>query len=386
MEDRGELLDGIRIWLRVWRPVIPRKALWKRKTLGMADIGKDKGFSLIEILLALTVLGIVAGFGIGLANSMLNMSKVNETRRRMQVIAAKAVTYYRCSGVLPQGLKADGDPDSAGTYVPVTSAYLNLEQKYRLDGWGQYFYYYTMRNASAISINNGLFSIPINSKTLINSVTVDTRLVAGVIVSGGSDQQRQSGEGPSFTTTKDDIVYPIDVSQVAVERTLDDLKSLQGKVSAFEAMYQGIDNNGDGRVDESGCVEQGECASSPCISPSAWSHCPPPDTTYASSNFSDPNCGTATLDRMSTTPSTYHACRSSDSCIWGNVPSNSDTTHRVNAFFYCLFHLPQTLMYDPWLRVYKWGDGSTFTSDKRQYHGFYSLGPDTSTENDDITP
>lgn len=348
----------------------------------------NRGFSLLEILLSLTILGVLTASIVSLVNSINHMSKINETRQRMQVIAAKGAAYYRNAGVLPMGLKADGTADLTGTYVPVSSSYLNLEQKYRLDAWGQYFHYYTLRNSAAIPIDNGLFSIPIASKTLINGITVDSKPVAAVIVSRGPNQHYDSGTGPSFTSNKDDLLYPIDLSQAAMERAQEDLKALQSKVAAFEALYQGVDNNGDGRIDESGCVEQGECASGPCLAPVTWNHCPPPDSTYASSIYSDPNCGTATLDRISATQSAYSTCSTSVSCSWGGVPSDTDTTNRVNALFYCLFKLPQNLMYDPWLHVYKWGHSGAFASDKRQFHTFYSLGPntDTSAGDDDITP
>ena len=101
-----------------------------------------------------------------------------------------------------------------------------------------------------------------DANTDIDGLIVNGKNVAGVIISGGPDQNIDTVAGGTgsneFDTTNDDIVVPINVSQEAVEVALEDLKVLQAKVKAFDAVYEGIDNDGDSPtvVDESGCVAQ----------------------------------------------------------------------------------------------------------------------------------
>ena len=60
-----------------------------------------KGFTLLEILLVLGILGVIAVFTIGIAHSIRNLTKVNDTKSRMEQITAKAKEYYRGHEQLP---------------------------------------------------------------------------------------------------------------------------------------------------------------------------------------------------------------------------------------------------------------------------------------------
>ena len=101
------------------------------------------GFTLLEIVLALTILAIITVFSIGIANSVRNAGKVRDTKNSMKLIAAKAREFYRGHENLPEPF----DPTGPLEYVvPVDTSELNMEPKYRLDAWGQYFYYYRVAN------------------------------------------------------------------------------------------------------------------------------------------------------------------------------------------------------------------------------------------------
>ena len=70
---------------------------------------------------------------------------------------------------------------------------------------------------------------------------------------------------------------------------LDELKVLQAKVKAFDAVYEGIDNDGDGTPDTIGGTLSG------CV-PQTTGNCPP-----FQDSLVDPTCGTATLDFLENT-------------------------------------------------------------------------------------
>jgi len=327
-----------------------------------------KGFTLLELLLVIGIMGIIAIFTIGISYSIRNMGKVNTTKSRMEQIAAKATEFYRGHAELPAPAGTGNDE------VPVGASDLNMEQKFRLDAWGRYMYYNRVENQNALNFHNNNITINADTLTDIDGLIVDGRNVAGVIISYGPNQTLDTTIiGPNapnyapvtYTTGGDDIVIPIDVSPEAVEIALEELKVLQAKVKAFDAVYEGIGNNSGGGVDESGCVAQD-------------AGCPPTGMN------NDPNCGTATLDAIKDPSISYPSCpcSSDPTWNWSTVPDTPPTDEPVNAFIYCLYSLADTLIYDPWLNVYEWGDAISLTqgtSDPR-YHKFFSRGPNGLTD------
>jgi hypothetical protein len=95
---------------------------------------------------------------------------------------------------------------------------LNLEQHFRYDAWGQ-FYYYDPRIA-----------------TNITDVEVEGKPVGAVIISSGPDQIRQSVVNISpyeYTTQGDDILMPVNLREQAIEITLIEMRVLQKKLRAW---------------------------------------------------------------------------------------------------------------------------------------------------------
>jgi len=337
---------------------------------------RKSGFTLLEILLVLGILGVIAVFTIGIAHSIRNLTKVNDTKSRMEQISAKAKEYYRGHEELPAPGTTPADS------VPVGAGDLNMEQKFRLDGWGQYFFYDRKEiTAGTITIDG----IAYPAMTYINAFDVEGKIVAGVIISAGPnqafDRQYTAGSHPwgyggtnspeTYATAGDDILIPINVSQEAVEIALEDLKVLQAKVKAFDAIYEGVDNDSNGTVDEDGCVEQR-------LLGNLTGFCPP------AGGDNDPNCGTRTLEFLD------HGSRYT-SCI--PIPTSA------RDFICNTYSLGDKFRVDPWLNPYIWASepaitpGLPFTvptSDPR-YHKFFSAGPDGSpgaagTPGDDIIP
>jgi prepilin-type N-terminal cleavage/methylation domain-containing protein len=310
----------------------------------------EKGFSLIELLLALAILGVVTYFVVTLTNSIRHGNKASTTEQRMEIIAAKMKEYYRHQGELVNA--------ASGNEVPVDE--LNLEQKYRYDGWGQPIYYH---NASRI-----------------NDATVDgAPNMAGYLLSLGGDQtldatSNQAGTSPLTLSTLEDTAYlqgddlllPINVNREATEIALDELRMLQEKVKAFDRAFAGVDNNGSGTIDGSGCVPADDYPAGMC----------PPTRT----NAVDPNCGTATLDNVEDQGASAYSTRG---CSYTNA---TDLMVKY-------YSLADDYYNDPWDNSYQWGCNSTFTNcnyncsaDNPRYRKFFSMGANSTDDADDITP
>ena len=299
------------------------------------------GFSLLEMMLALGILGVIAVFAVSITHSTRNLTKISDTRNRMKEIRRAAVDYYSGHRDLPSPGGAVGSYE-----VPVEPSALNLEQKHRMDAWGSYFHY---DRASQSATNP-------SSRTVITGIKVDDKKVAGVIISGGPNQTIESSNPDnSYSTAGDDIVLPISVAEQAFAIAMNDLEVLQAKAQAFDAIFAGINNNALSEnapavVDEDGCIEV--------------SGCPQIGTT------NDPNCGTATLDSIL---SSYLFCSVS-----------VDTPVQLIAGFY---ELGNSILLDPWLNGYAWGKPLDCGVADSCYHKFFSYGPDGDLGGgDDIVP
>jgi type II secretory pathway pseudopilin PulG len=318
---------------------------------------------LLELLLAIVIMGVIAAFAIVLSGSVRNAAKVRDTEGRMSEIAAKAKATYRNTRNLPEATNLVEQPAGTNRGVPVGSTDFNMEAKYRFDSWGTPFRYYR--------------SPATGTPLTITGLTVNGKAVVAALVSSGPNGRVDSTINiitNTITTAGDDIVLGIDVSQEAVEIALDDLKVLQSKVAALDAVYQGVDNNGAGGVDESGCV----------AAPPTATGCPP----TVNMGAIDPNCGTATLDNIET--NRY-------GCFADTPPAGTPSTATALGVILQIYSLGDAYRYDPWGNEYRWGCASgctTFnaisTSDPR-YHKFFSRGPDGTADGslplgDDIVP
>lgn len=327
-----------------------------------------QGFTLLELMLVLGIVGIITTFVISISSSIRNMSNVSETKNRMIEIAAKAKDYYRGHETLPDPGNLTSPPPYivSNTFksgqVPTQAAALDLEQKYRLDSWGQFLEYHMTTSAALTDIDG------------IN--TDGGKRVAGIIISYGPNQQQDYTGPPGavipipFNNAGDDIIVPINVSKEATEIALEELKVLQDKVNAFDALYEGYNNDGDGQIDEDGCVN---------IDTGAYTGCPPAPTTSLTDGTTfndDPNCGTATLDEMedSVTPAIGYIDNLSTYCPANNngVPGAGQAYEALKQ----IYTLGDSFDSDPWGNIYSWGFPATYGTSNQRYHKFFSAGPD----------
>ncbi|MFH0813615.1 MAG: type II secretion system protein, partial [Pseudomonadota bacterium] len=180
----------------------------------------EKGFTLIGVVLLLLAIGIIAVIAGVLGVKLQFIAKERNTVNRMIVIRDASKDYYRGHRNLP---------DPAGTNVPVQD--LDVEQKYRVDAWGQYFYYNRITK-TVDGISPATITI---TATNIIGLSVNGKQVAGVIISGGANQTIEPStiSGTTFTKTGDDIVVPINVQAEAIEIANNELHIMAKKACAY---------------------------------------------------------------------------------------------------------------------------------------------------------
>jgi Tfp pilus assembly protein PilE len=294
----------------------------------------QKGFTLFELLGVAMIMGILTFASIYLYNSARSRSQSAESRERLNLIAAKIKQYYQSHEKMPQDLTRQ-------TEVPVGPDLLDMEQKYRLDAWGQYFTYTMDENGDIRGIEG----------------------YAASIRSNGPDQD------PNLT--QDNIIVYIDVTAEARRITQKKLKVLQEKVAAYDALFSGVDNDGNGTVDDRASLWRAAALRS---LPALDGDCPP------TKNFSnDPSQGLSTLDAIENHKGKDYNC----SGFVIPSPLIRNIVHH--------YALPGSYLEDPWGHPFHWGfngrerdGGSVITTSDPRYHHFYSSGPDTDRIEDDI--
>ncbi len=358
----------------------------------------QKGISLIEILLALAILGVIGFYFSGMINLVDQGDRTDRCLARMNEIADQLKEFYRGRQNLPdpsENAALEAILANAGE-VPVQQ--LNLAQKYRLDTWGQHFLY-----ARPVKQDGRGREI-----TDIAGFKVDGLVVAGVLITLGPNQLPdynfdETVSPPEFTTSGDDMLLPITLEKEAFEIAMEALEVLDKRVSAYDRHFAGIDNRdlpntpidnlktsyehtapvpplpyppypnpivSDPEapgyhpdredflrsenyllIDADGCVPAITDAGPICIPA-------PPANTLAN----DPNCGRASID----------AC-----------PNSLDALNRILN----IYRLGDIYAIDPWGNPYQWGNSASFGNEDRRYHLFFSMGPDGEANTlDDITP
>jgi|GEM_PF-4385959 len=191
------------------------------------------GFSLVLVVIIFTTLAVLA-VAAGLMNRNLAVTaNQRQTIIRMNTIQDAVKKYFRGRELMPQGI------GTGGKDVPVRNDYLNLEQKYKFDAWGQPF----------------LFLVPPSGPGAISSVNIDVggdgnndfSGVAGAVISFGMDQTQDPSTNyanlAAIIVAGDDLVVPLNVQKEAREIASEELAVLTKKSCAFHiAANQWFDN------------------------------------------------------------------------------------------------------------------------------------------------
>ncbi len=322
----------------------------------------DQGFTLIELLLVAAIIMFAGGMLIRLSSSITGRGQFTTTDNRITIIEAKIKQYYLAHEELPSAAGVSNNE------IPVQIDALDLEQKYRLDGWGHFFQYNTS-NTTPGSVT-GLQDVN-------NSAGVPT--FAASIISGGPDQN---------IGTNDDIITYIDLSVEAGQIVQKKLKMLMEKVATYDALFAGVDNDGVDVDNPANPTDAPAIDEDPLATANTGNTgCPP-----VAGFYNDPASGLPTLDSIE---------MAMDGVGGGNAyscPTGNQLAFHLAFYYHLPTHsttspdlLPGGYDIDPWGNPFVWGYigrtldvGSIIDSMDWHYHKFFSSGPDQTTVEDDI--
>ncbi len=191
------------------------------------NILSSQGFTLLELAMAMAILGVVAIYTLDMYQSISGRKRLVDNKSKMEEISTAFKTYYSGHEGLP--IAGTSFPDS----IPIAA--LGMGQIYRFDSHGRPYLYFPAVNADDFPNASGF--------------QVDGRSAAGVVISLGEDQLQSytvdADTGTIYTTAGDDILYPIEVHAEAVAIALSELESLGKRVEAYNRDYAGVDQNPD---------------------------------------------------------------------------------------------------------------------------------------------
>lgn len=167
---------------------------------------KNKGFTLLELSVVLIVFGFMSVGFLTISKSMLDSSKISNTKSKMKEIDEAMKSYVLQYGRLPcpAGIKLDISNSSYGEEICKTENYsendnnkgvrnidsilvgtiptkaLNLDNSYSFDGWGDKFVYLVVKKYTGVE--NALYTNKAQNHELINEMFIYS------VISNGRNQ------------------------------------------------------------------------------------------------------------------------------------------------------------------------------------------------------
>ncbi len=316
-----------------------------------------QGYTLVEVVAVVAMVMFAGTFLVRLSASIKGRGQFSTTDNRLMVIEAKIKQYYLAHERLP--VNGSHLPPNE---VPLDISTLDLEQKYRLDGWGNPFQY----TAGTVDPATGTY--------------IDLQDVNGFAAS-------VIGRGPDqIIGTNDDITSHIDLSVEAEQVVQKKLKLLGEKVATYDALFAGIDNDGvniDNPANPNRAPFIDEDPLDGANTGSFSTGCPP-----VAGFTNDPASGLPTLDNIEIAMDGGFG----DAYSCDNSVVNPQLAYHLATYYHLPTGFPGGYDFDPWGNPILWGyigrqlDDGTSIPDSMDfhYHKFFSSGPDSTIVDDDI--
>ncbi len=242
-----------------------------------------KAFTLIEIAIVLTIIGIVLGAFIPFVRSIYKINKITATKTDLKTIKNSLIAYSATRGYLPKSdTNLDGVADSINSVnKPYYLPYIDINSK-KSDSYSKSFRYDvvdSLTTSSNANICSTLYDITTNNTELpfvIDENNLSGYSVAAVIISTGinkeltgnnavNDRTYEMNINKYNSTSRDDIVEELTVFEL-ISEICDMTKSVEG-LRGIEAIkvYGESANDGSANISfyykssiKNGCVSLSE--------------------------------------------------------------------------------------------------------------------------------
>lgn len=147
----------------------------------MKNMDRRKGFTLIELVMVIVILGILASTAVVRINNLIQSGRVSKAVSEVNIIKKALMSYYGDKGYFPAEVPAGVDPGLAPDYIDAWPAQTPWggEYDYNYGSYTAFDHDGTAGNEVYISIDQG--STPLSSSV---RTEVDNLLDDGVTSSG----------------------------------------------------------------------------------------------------------------------------------------------------------------------------------------------------------
>lgn len=176
------------------------------KTRPLGTPRKTGGFTLLEMIIVISIMAIIAGAAVPLASAAINSKARSATSGELEGLAQAATEYFRDTGQLPTSTAA-------------------MEQNPSVAGWtGPYLL------AFSIDKNSGLSQYAVDAW----SQPYKFKVVGSLLTLTSPGQGGAFGDG-------NDLEVVLDVTPIRREKTLATLKTVNQAIQLYNAVWQATD-------------------------------------------------------------------------------------------------------------------------------------------------
>jgi len=198
-------------------------------------ICNQKGITLVAVILIILAVAMIAFGAISLTVNLEKIANKRSESKRIYKVRDALISYYQNYQDLPIDDSATSNPVRF-TRIPVDK--LGLDQKYRLDYWGQHIDLYTVQQDDPLV--SGVIRTDINAFVINDNIHQ-----AALLISGGPNMVidtpiPSSTSSPDIDGASDDILVSVNLNEVAQKIVVDELEIIRQKLWAYWCAGDGI--------------------------------------------------------------------------------------------------------------------------------------------------
>jgi len=164
----------------------------------MKNIDRRKGFTLIELVMVIVILGILASVAIIKIQDVLQSGRVSKAASDVNIIKKALMSYYGDNGYFPAEVAAGVDPGLAPDYIDAWPAETPWNGEYDYGyGYADFNHDGTAGNEVYISIVQGATALSSSVRTEVDNLLDDGDPLTGNVRSDATAIDVYVAEGPN---------------------------------------------------------------------------------------------------------------------------------------------------------------------------------------------
>ncbi|MDP8234342.1 MAG: type II secretion system protein [Candidatus Saelkia tenebricola] len=165
----------------------------------MKNIYMKKGFTLIELVMVIVIMGILAATAVVKINDVIQAGRVTKSTADVNMIRKALMSYYGDNAAFPVEVAQGVDPGLAPDYIDAwpDETPWNGEYDYNYGTYAAFNYDGTAGNELYVSIDQGADALPSDIQAEVDNLLDDGATGAGNVRGSGASIDIYVAEGPN---------------------------------------------------------------------------------------------------------------------------------------------------------------------------------------------